>query len=153
MEHPIGKKNFSLNFHSLYNVWHYLVSVRLFKNVHVTPEIGYVTCDMDCHNKYSYFIEQFGNQYLKSANLVDNHVLIPQSGSNFHSFPPKEWAIFQFPNCMHIFYALVPETLFQLDLLLQCITQRLTFKHEGENTQEKHLILHNLHSSYFLYTF
>lgn len=47
----------------------------------------YVTCDMDCRNKYSYFIEQFGNQYLKSASLVDNnHIVFPQSGSNFYAF-------------------------------------------------------------------
>lgn len=150
----MGRKHFSLDFHSLYDVWHYLVSVRFFKKVHVTSKIGYVTCDMDCHNKYSYFIEQFGNQYLKSANFVVNHVLFPQNGSRFHTilFLPKEWAIFQSSNCMHIFYALVPETFFQLDLLLQCITQRLPFK-KRRKYSEKYLIFHNLHGSYLFYTF
>ena len=59
--------------------------------------MDYVTCDMDCHNKYSYFIEQFDNQYLKSANLVDDDVVLPQSGSNFRASlcPSKEWTIFQ----------------------------------------------------------
>lgn len=81
-------------------------------------EIEYVTCDMDCHNKYSYFIEQFGNQYLKSANIIDNHVLFPQSGSNFHTvlFPPQRMN--HFPNYMHIFYALVPETVFSVGSII-----------------------------------
>lgn len=53
-------------------------------------------CDMDCHNKYSYFIEQFGNQYLKSANLVENHIPFPQNGSNFlmNPLPPKNEPFF-----------------------------------------------------------
>lgn len=59
--------------------------VCFFKKVPIAPEIGYVTCDTYCHNKYSYFIEQFGNQYLKSANLVDNHILFPKSVGNFHT--------------------------------------------------------------------
>lgn len=80
---------------------------------------------MECHNKSSYFIEQFGNQYVKSAHLVQNHVPFPPSGSYFHiALPPWEWTIFQSSNYMHIFYALAPEMLFWSDLLWQCTTQR-----------------------------
>lgn len=53
----MGRKYFSFDFYLFYDVWYYLVSVYFFKKVYVIFKIGYVICDMDCYNKYLYFIE------------------------------------------------------------------------------------------------